>query len=380
VSYPLHCGFEMIICFSCTPETKALLDGLVATGDYPDHSAVLVAAVANLSVLHSEMTGGSVLVIGGDPTSSPIGDVSFPGEQKVAAATASPAAPASRKSDMHARFQLPTVIQKPTAFASVKAETMPAKKTMPLNEWLFGQFNRLLPAKVTCRALVNIAAQGGDLLNLEETAIEIANAAAQFGRHLAALDQQQNLGRDDALAVAFPDVAQIKSIQRFANQFVGSMNKEDQLLGLPAALKLIGTDPGRVDRIVLTEAGWTFGSMRNPLLDGIPARSVERFTEAEVFFLVDHIRANVPAEAIAYRTVLLQIARGVVTPDSLDDALAALPGQPREFGRPFVSTQRSGVICRMADLGLIARSRTATRVTYVLLPRGEEFLASMGGA
>jgi hypothetical protein len=39
-----------------------------------------------------------------------------------------------------------------------------------------------------------------------------------------------------------------------------------------------------------------------------------------------------------------------------------------------VSTQRSGAICRMADLDLIGRARTATRVSYVLSQRAKQFL------
>ena len=179
--------------------------------------------------------------------------------------------------------------------------------------------------RITCRFLVNMTAEGRDQFPLEEAAIEIANEAAEFGRYLVALDDKHNLGRDDALAVAFPDAGQIKSIQRFANQFVGSRNKEGQLLGLPASLKLIALDTANPDRIRLTEAGWSFGELRNPLLDRAAERGADKFTEEEVVFLVDHIRSSVPVEAIAYKIVLSQVARGAATPNGLDKALEARP-------------------------------------------------------
>lgn len=366
----------MIVCFSCTPETKALLDGLVATGQYPDHSAVLAAAISNLSVIHSEMKGGAALVFGSLATAME----ELPHNARTTERMPSADVSESRRPIANALLQHRANLQRPASLSQVTTEIRSARKWLPLNEWFFGQFNRLLPVKVTCRVLVNMTADGRDQFPLEETAIEIANEAAQVGRYLVALDDKRNLSRDDALAVAFPDAGQIKSIQRFANQFVGSRNKEGQLLGLPASLKLVTSDTANPDRIRLTDAGWTFGQLSNPLLDRATERSAEKFTDEEVVFLVDHIRNNVPVEAIAYKIVLSQVVRGATTPDGLDTALEALLDQSKEFGRPFVSTQRSGVISRMADLGLIARSRAATRVTYVLLPRGEEFLASLGGA
>jgi hypothetical protein len=247
-----------------------------------------------------------------------------------------------------------------------------------VERWIFGQYNRLLPAKVTCRALVNILARGGKQRSLEEIAIEIANEAAKFGKYLSELDEKRNLGRDDAIAVAFPRstaATEFKSIQRFANQFVGTADRGGNLSGLPVALKLVGRDSDH-DGVTLTEAGWKFGMMPNPILDISSTGTNERFSDDEIVFLLDHILTSVSVEALAYRIVLGELADGVLTPDALDDALLKRSASGQKAERSFVSTQRSGAICRMVDLGLIRRSRTGTRVSYVLLPRGNEFLHS----
>src|SRR5260221_13505275 len=53
----------MVICFACSPETKAQLDRLVATGHYHDHSEAIAAAVQNLVVIHSELKDSGSIVI-----------------------------------------------------------------------------------------------------------------------------------------------------------------------------------------------------------------------------------------------------------------------------------------------------------------------------
>src|ERR1700722_5492631 len=147
----------MIVCFSCSQETKALLDGLVATGQYPDHSAVLAAAISNLSVIHSEMKGGEALVLGSSSNATEelplaVREVKTPDRTSPGHASSSHEVVANRL--LKHRIDL----QRPLSLLPVTADAAPVKKTLPLNEWLFGQFNRLLPAKVTCRILVNMMA------------------------------------------------------------------------------------------------------------------------------------------------------------------------------------------------------------------------------
>lgn len=370
----------MIVCFNCSLDTKSQLDQLVASGDYADHSQAIAAAIQNLTVIHSELGGGASIVIERDNlavSSEASGLVSPPASQSdaVIAAHATPPNRAKNASTVPALFHVQRETPQPSQFAALQKSS--SGKAGTVDAWMFGQFNRLLPAKVTCRALVGIIANGEDRQPLEKLAKSIANEAAKLGQYLAALDEKRHLGRDEAMAIAFPKhPSEFKSVQRFANQFVASANKEGELSGLGVSLKLIGRHPSYAEGISLTEAGWQFGMMENPLLDGIPASNFQKFGDDEISFLLDYIVASVPAEASAYRTILAEVSRGALTPDDLDAALMSLPGHSKKTLRQYVSTQRSGAICRMADLDLIGRSRTGTRVSYVLTPRGKDFLRS----
>jgi DNA-binding HxlR family transcriptional regulator len=81
----------------------------------------------------------------------------------------------------------------------------------------------------------------------------------------------------------------------------------------------------------------------------------------------------VPAEAFAFRTLIQAIAEGAITPDKLDEALRVhVPTETnRSLSPSFLTSQRSGALSRMADLGLIARKRKGVRVSYTITPAGE---------
>jgi Arc/MetJ-type ribon-helix-helix transcriptional regulator len=381
----------MIVCFTCGPETKRQLDWLVASGHYHDHSEAISSAIQNLSVLHSELKDARSLVIDGSST-SPVRDSRNssdpeppglePGSRVPLSTTPDPRSFAPRTTlepQIPALLQRRTEILKPQSFAPLNRDQLATSKSPSVERWMFGQFNRLLPAKVTCRALVNIVADGDDRQPLETIAIRIANEAAMLGRYLTTVDQKFGSGRDDAMAVAFPkstSPSEFKSIQRFANQFVGSANRQGQLSGLPIALKLIGRSPTYSDGVTLTEAGWQFGRIETPILDAPSTRNPEKFTDEEISFLLEHILTSVPLEAFAYRTILNEVRRGVLTPDDLDVELSKLSTGQKTLQKSFISTQRSGAICRMVDLNLIQRTRTGTRVCYALSTRGAEFLRS----
>lgn len=373
----------MVVCFSCTSDIKALLDRLVATGHYEDHGEAIIAAIQNLAVIHSELKERGSLVIDRDRgiAAAEERDTSVTPQQAATPAlskTPTENLPAMRPASpaIPALFHRHADITPPTHFANLEVERLPAGKTAAVDAWMFGQYNRLLPAKVTCRALINMVGDGSERQPLEKVTTAIANDAAKLGHYLSGLDAKRNLGRDDAMAVAFPkNSAEFKSIQRFANQFVASANKEGELSGLAVSLNLIGRNPDYPEGIALTEAGWNFGMIENPLLDRASSGN-EKFSVDEISFLLDHIVASVPVEAYAYQVILNEVMRNILTPDALDEALAKLPGHSKKTLAQFVSTQRSGAICRMADLDLIARNRSGTRVSYVVTPRGKDFLRS----
>ena len=116
--------------------------------------------------------------------------------------------------------------------------------------------------------------------------------------------------------------------------------------------------------------------LRNPVLDSEGGTSTEKFSEAEIDFLIDHIWNHLPVEVFAFTATLSAISSGDATPESLDLALKKyLPSRvDKPFTDAFLTTQRAGVISRMADLGLVSRTRSGPNVTYVVNYRGAEFL------
>src|SRR5262249_26497182 len=153
---------------------------------------------------------------------------------------------------------------------------------------------------------------------------DIASQAVQLGDYLRELDDKHRLSRDEALAVAFPisqSDATDKARLRYANQFVGAVNKQGQLSGLLADFKLVSLLPGKEPRIRWPKAGETFAILENPILNVRPPFT-SNLGESEIRFLVEHIRSHVPAEDFAYRTILNACSEGANTPEMLDEYLS----------------------------------------------------------
>ena len=110
---------------------------------------------------------------------------------------------------------------------------------VPVDRWILGQHNKLLPVKATCRALANLMLRdkaSRDGLPLQKAGSEVASDAAILGGFLQFLDEKFEAHRDEALAFAFPSTGatnEDKSRLRYANQFVASFSKQGTLTGLP---------------------------------------------------------------------------------------------------------------------------------------------------
>lgn len=357
----------MLICFKAEEMTKNELDTLVASGTYKDYSDVITAAVRNLVLLHQELGSARAVVLG-----------SGSGEQKL-----------PKHEERHAGPARVSITQVPELFRQLppgiehEGVDMPddaflPNQEVPLDRWPFGQYSKLLPAKVSARGLANLVEKHART-PVDALASRIAGEAAKLTEYLAALDERLDLQRDDTLAVGFPssdaDSAE-KSRLRYANQFVGAVNRAGILSGLLVDLKLINLVSGRQPRINLTAPGWVLALLTNPVLDS-QTPDGQKFSKEERLFLIDHIHRHVPAEAFAYRAILRAILDGAATPDALDEALHAYvpPTKKDTITDAFITTQRSGVISRMADLSLVARQRTGIRVAYVLTDDGQAFVA-----
>jgi hypothetical protein len=268
------------------------------------------------------------------------------------------------------------VSQRQNTFAQLPDDVFLPGQPVPLDRWPFGQFSKLLPAKASCRAIANIEISAEKPVSLESIATHIAAEATNLADYLTMLDERLALQRDDALATGFPASSETveKSRLRYATQFVGALSKTGLLSGLLVDLKLINLTSVRTAKVGLTRVGWEFALLESPVLDA-EAPTGQKFTDQERSYLIEHIARIVPAEAFAYRTVLRAIMDGSATPDALDKVLQGhVAAAKKDTITPaFITTQRSGVISRMADLGLLTRSREGVRVSYVLTDSGKDF-------
>lgn len=247
-------------------------------------------------------------------------------------------------------------------------------KTLSPKDWLFGQWNRFLPAKATSRALLNIMCEHHSGIPVNDAANKISYAACDLGDYLRMLDARYARRREDSISAAFPTTTHSggESRLRYGNQFVGTI-KQGKLMGLPAALGLVANDSAKDPYLRLTKAGAQFAALPNPVLD--PGLTGDKFTDDEIRFLLQHIQSCVPEEVSAFVAIIDAINEGANTPDKIDAFLRARFGFQDEAAMTttFLSTQRTGAISRLADLGLVYREKAGIRVTYTVSHPGRCF-------
>lgn len=366
----------MIMCFNCSRQAKSCLDQLVSAGQYADYAEILNVAVQNLAALHREFGDKTAIVM---QRGSADGACAVPAPGGAVEAGNVPHEPeaAAGHTSIPAIFTLPDEKTRPKKLAPLPDDVFSVRHEVPLERWLFGQYNKMLPAKATCRALIRLLADSPAGIPIDAAGAAIAEEAARLGDILAEHDQRHELRRRDGLATGFPSTGpnSDKSRLRYASQFVGAVNASGQLSGLPFGLKLVnGTGP-RSARLLLTKAGLQFALMPNPVLDGPRSQPNERFSDDEIDFLVGHIRSSVPVEDLAYQSILRTILSGASTPKSVDEALRVLVSEDaaQSVTEGYLSSQRSGAVSRMVDLGLVTRAPDGTRVSYLVTERARKY-------
>jgi hypothetical protein len=390
----------MIICFNCPAETKDDLDRLLEIGSYRDYGEAIAAAVRNQLLMEKEVKEKGTLIIGGSsPTVGAPRETASPRQPPPKVAQASRHATQRKENDSPkgprngaARLKpaVPATIpalfrsegfpeETPAGLAELPTDMWAPGQAIPLDRWVLGQQNRLLPAKANARALIRLFLESPRGLPISSTAERIAAEAAVLGDYFAAQDAARGGSRDDALATAFPTTAEDadKGRVRYANQFVVYQNGRGELSGLMVDLKLVNVVGQRKERLIVpTSMAWEFARLSNSVLDGGADGNAEKFTPAERSLLLRHIVSSVPVEAFAYRAILGAVRDGNNSPERMDAALKAHVAEDRagKLTQSFLASQRSGAISRMSDLGLIERQREGVRVSYILTEIGRAFL------
>lgn len=367
----------MIICFNCQEETKMLLDALVDDGHYRDYAEAIAGAVANLHVLQREIGDAGAIVVDANGNADRHG-----ANEKAERDTGgpSPATAARAHGDgVPDVFRLGDLGDRPDRLADAPLDGRATGGAIPLDQWLFGQYNKLFPAKASCRALARLQHDQPSGLPVDEVARRIADEAVLLGKELRERDKRTGAKRHVALATAFPQTGakQEKGRDRYADQFVADLDRAGRLSGLPFSLGLLNLVSPGAGRILLTNAGRDFATLSNPVLDRGECSPDKRFSDEETEFMIAHIEASVPAEAHAYRAILAAIADGKRTPDDLDEELlqSVAPEIRSKLSPSFLSSQRSGAISRMAELALVRRVKDGVRVSYAATEGGTQFAA-----
>lgn len=349
----------MIIYIDIDQKTKDCLDELVTSGKYRDYSEA--ASVALLNQLLLERAGQA---------NKPSGAIGTENSKS----TARDSSMSMTKLSNSTGRRPPAMFSIPEPGAQLEAAPIPSdvfvpNASVPVDRWIFGQHNKLLPAKASCRGLAFLCTKNKNV-PVTKAASEIASASVELGDFLREFDEKHGLSRDSSVSIGFPHSGSEtgdKARLRYANQFVGSLNKHGQLTGLLVDLKLINSIKGKEIRIQLTKPGLEFMKLCNPVLDA-NGKDLQggKFSEEEKSFLMDHILKHVPAEYSAYRTVIRALMDGANIPEKLDVVLSQLLSkrQGKPFTKAYVATQRSGVISRMSDLELIRKERDGIRVMY----------------
>lgn len=355
-----------------------MLDELLQSGSYRDYGEVIATAISNLSMLQSEIARRGAIIIGDEVVRSPTPPCTpVPPVHETALVMPASVTPPSVMPQRLLRHGIGEPAVPP---APLPEDVWVSGATIPLDRWVFGQYNKLLPAKVSCRILAHLLKAEPRGVMLDEAARQIAADAGVLGGLLREYDEHQGADRDSALSVAFPAGDQEKSLTRYANQFVASVNKFGQVSGLLIDLKLINFVKAKDVRVLLTSVGWQLAALASPVLDAFPPVGPQKFSEEEITLFLGHIAGSVPAEDFAYRTIIAGIMAGAATPDQMDACLQKFVASDRQekLSKSFLASQRSGTVSRMVDLGLLRRCRDGVKVSYVVTERGEQYCASSG--
>jgi Arc/MetJ-type ribon-helix-helix transcriptional regulator len=237
---------------------------------------------------------------------------------------------------------------------------------------LWGQYNRILPMKVSVRRLaIELDKAGAGGIAYDEFREQTAAVARAYGHKLKEIDKEAGRGRGEKFSAGFPTGDKVESsLNRFKTHFVGQIDSTGSLTGSLPNLQFVNISPSTRE-FGLTDAGLDFARVENPVLDQ-SLRSDNPLSESERRFYLDHVNNELHAEHNAMELVAEAILGGVNRPDPLSERVAELS---EDWTSAQASTIRSGLIGRMNELSLVSRKRVGTRgVGYELTVDGKREL------
>lgn len=245
-------------------------------------------------------------------------------------------------------------------------------------DMLPGLISRILPLKFGLRTLhCRLAETGEDTVKLDDFLETVGMYALYMGELLADRDMKAGRGREQAFATGFPrdNRDATRSMDRYRNLFICNLRSRDgKADGAIQFLKFsVVTVRGVEAHIGLTDAGYEFSRLSNPIIDG-QQESESSLSFSERKFYLEHIERWAPGEFEATRLILTAIRDGIGERAELNDWLAQ--SWPQRWSPDQVNSWRSGLLARIVELGLLQRIRAGRSLEYRVSVDGHRFLDS----
>ena len=240
----------------------------------------------------------------------------------------------------------------------------------PTTKYLSGQYNRFLPLKIVMRVAANMLLNADKFsimnneeegiaknpVHLEELRIEAAKVASFAKERMKFLDSANGTDYGSWFSVGLTD-GSVKQNERFVAQFVGSTRNPGQ--GLPFELGFLVNDDGWVK---LTQTGLQFALHENPIIDrSTDWNKRETLSKNEKISLLNAIKANMPKEYEQIVHVVKQSEGKEITPTEIEGDLM----EKRSLTPTQASLERTGLMARIQDLGLIRKEKRGRNVFYI---------------
>jgi len=239
---------------------------------------------------------------------------------------------------------------------------------------LSGFWNKFLPIKITLRVLANMQHENQNPVLLDMLQENASVEARKLGQTLVKKEKGSGRKRGDRLFTGLPVKRRSdKSRLRFKSHFVGSLSR-DKIDGMPGALGLIQIERGSdgKDYVSITKQGLHFASLTNFIIDNKIYTST--LSEEEKVFLVAEIKSHLPEEYEAIKSVIKLIDGGNVDTKAL---LGELRNTYPELSQNKLTIFLSGMLNRLADLGLVTRQFYGLSFKYALSDNGKNIIGEV---
>ena len=240
-------------------------------------------------------------------------------------------------------------------------------------EPMWGLINRLVPAKVVLRMLVNALAQSKtQWLDFRQFSDEVVTISYQIRNQTEKFERRSDVVRGQSLKIGFP-MKDRKSQQRFVDLFIGKLRGENQLGGLLGDLELIAlrrSQQGSMNNTIIgiTESGLQWANMDSPFIDDFISsqKPIQRpLSYEETHFLLSRIKETKPGDYEFLKYIYKLVREGVNTPDKLTDH-TAMYLESLKLNPALFNTFQTGGIARLVEMRIIQLDKNGIHTRYAV--------------